>query len=234
MKNNKSSKIPLIKIENLVKNYGKKEVLKGINFEINRGDRLAILAPNGGGKTTFIEIICKLRKITSGKITFLDGSQNFLRNVGVQFQIGSYPIGIRVRDLIYFYTNVYNTKVDKNLYRWFNIAEVKNQDFSDLSFGQQKRVELFLVLTSQVETIILDEITAGMDIYVKHNIINAIQKYLLNKNITLIYISHNLNEINQLCNRVVLIKDGKFIEIKDKIANLDLDKLMEKTYQWKK
>lgn len=228
-----STKTPLVKIENLVKNYGKKPVLNNVNLTIYAGDRLALLAPNGYGKTTFINLLCQLHKITSGKIFYYGGKKNFLRNVGIQFQIGKYPPGIRVCDLLYFYTSIYNVKVDQKLLKTFNINEVMKVDFNDLSFGQQKRVELFLVLTTNVKVVILDEITAGMDIYVKHTVLNIIEKYLLKKKITLIYISHNLGEINRLCNRLVLIKNRQFFEEKRAVKQLDLEKLMQKTYNWK-
>ena len=223
----------LVNVKNLTKKFGKKIVLEGVNLKINAGDRIALLAPNGYGKTTFVNLLCQLNRQTSGEIVYLGGKSEFLRTVGVQFQIGKYPPGIRVVDLIYFYTNIYNTKVDKTLKRAFRIDEIEKLDFNDLSFGQQKRVELFLVLTTKAKFVILDEITAGMDIYVKHTILNMIEKYLLQKHITLLYISHNLGEINRLCTRVVLIKDHKFWEEKRNVKTLDLETLMKKTYGWK-
>ncbi len=228
-----AKKKPLVKIKKLVKNYGKKAVLKGVDLTIYDGDRLALLAPNGYGKTTFVNLLCQLKKQTAGQIIYMGGKKEFLRNVGVQFQIGNYPAGIRVSDLLYFYTSIYNTKVDQKLLETFKIQEVMKLDFNDLSFGQQKRVELFLVLTTNVKFVILDEITAGMDIYVKHTILNIVEKYLLQKKITLLYISHNLSEINRLCKRLVLIKDGKFLEVKHNLKTLNLEKLMQKTYKWK-
>ena len=223
----------IVEVKNLKKTYGKKVVLKDVNLTINKGDHIALLAPNGAGKTTFVEILCQLRKITGGQIVYTAGKTQFLKNVGVQFQIGNYPVGIRICDLIYFYSKIYNTQVDKKLYDLFNIREIYKKDFNDLSFGQRKRVELFLVLISKVKFLILDEITAGMDVYVKFNILSALSKYMRENFVTLIYISHNLDEIKNLCNRLIFLKDGVFAEEKRNFMDLDLNQLMQEKYGWK-
>ena len=136
MKNLKLKKI--IEIKNLVKKYGKKIVFNKLNLDIFEGERIALLGANGCGKTTLMETICGLRKVDGGYINFPQGKELFFKSVGMQFQTGNYPNAIRVNDLIYLYSNVYNQPIDKNLKKEFQIDEIEYKDVNDLSFGQKK------------------------------------------------------------------------------------------------
>lgn len=90
---------PLIKITNLKKSFGKRLIFNNLNLNIQEGEALALMGPNGSGKTTLLDIICGLCKVTAGKIEFKN-QKDFFLNLGMQFQDGKYPTGIRVKDLI--------------------------------------------------------------------------------------------------------------------------------------
>lgn len=218
---------PLIEIKNLTKKYRKKTVFQNLNLTVYEGDRVALLGPNGCGKTTLVEMICGLRKITNGKITFPQGKSNFFHSLGVQFQTNQYPTSIRLKDLIYLYSSVYQQNFDTELKKIFEIDKLEEQEMNSLSFGENRKVELFILLATKLKFLILDEMTSGVDIYVKLKIIEVIKKHVKKNKISLIYISHNMDEINAFCNRlVILTKNG--IESDIKITkDLNVGKKME-------
>lgn len=213
---------------NLKKIYGKKTVFDNLNFKVYRGDRIALLGPNGCGKTTLVEMICGLRNITEGKIVYKEGETNFFKSLGMQFQSGRYPAGIQVKDLMYFYSQIYNQKIDTKEKKNFEIESLENADLDSLSFGQTKRVELFLLLMAKLRFLILDEITAGMDIAIKFKILNLLQDHLKRNTCEIIYISHNLDEINLLCNRLIVLTEQGIVLDQKIDAKFDVTGTMNK------
>lgn len=217
---------PLIKITNLKKSFGKRLIFNNLNLNIQEGEALALMGPNGSGKTTLLDIICGLCKVTAGKIEFKN-QKDFFLNLGMQFQDGKYPTGIRVKDLIWLYANLYNEKIDKKLKEQFQIKKIEKSSVNSISFGERKRLELFLLLNSKNKILILDEITSGMDISVRLWIIQCLKEYMKLHKVTLIYISHDFREVEKLCNRVVML-GKKGIIFDEKIeSHFSLEKKIE-------
>ena len=208
----------MIEIRGLKKTYDKKVLFNGLDLKINEGDRLALVGPNGVGKTTLIEIICGLREMDGGEISFPQGKNNFFQSLGVHFQSGEYPFGIRVKDLIYLYSNVYKKEISKKIRKKFQILELEEKDLNELSFGQRKRVDLFLILALNFNFFILDEVTSGMDILMRIKILDSLQKHLKKNKCGMIYVSHNMEEISLFCNRLVVL-DKKKIVFDQKISS---------------
>lgn len=226
----------IIKVKNLKKDFKLnngvvKNVLKGIDMEIFSGENIALLGGNGAGKTTFVEILSGLNKPTSGTIEYLyDFKKSFQENLGIQFQDSSYPNAITVKEVLTFIIDIYGSKLNNDelnaLIKIFGIDEYYYNKASKLSGGQQQRLNVLLALIHKPAVIILDELSTGLDISIRTRIKNFIKQYAIENNMTVILISHDMSEVQQLCKKMFFLKDGKILK-EDYISNIIRDKSLE-------
>lgn len=205
----------MIILENISKNYGKNQVLKNINLEIPASQSLAILGANGSGKTTLVEIISQVLKPTSGKVLFLDDvGKKVSRKIGVQFQEGYWPVGTRIIDLIKFYKNKKYIKSEegKGLIDVFELNDILKKEISLLSGGQRQRFNCFLSILNDPEILILDELVTGLDLKMQIKLVNFIKSWKEIKKINLLIVSHTPEEVELLCDRVVILKNGEIYQ----------------------
>lgn len=190
----------MIEIKNLVKSYDQHQVLKGITFTIQQGEVFALLGTNGAGKTTTLECIENLRKYDSGEI-HIHGT------IGVQLQSSSLPDDIKVIEALQLFSKWNHTKVDYDVVNSLGLKEILSKRYKQLSTGQKRRMHLALALIGDPEIIILDEPTAGLDVegrYALHEEMKALKK----RGKTLILASHDMAEVEELCDRIAILKDG--------------------------
>ena len=207
----------LIEIKNICKNFGsgksEKKVLKDINFDINFLEHTALLGCNGAGKTVLSEIICGLNDPTSGEIIRNFDTDNYKKKIGIQFQDSAYPQGVTVKKVIEFIVSIHKSKISndelKALIKIFGIEEIYDKSATDLSGGQQQRLNLLLSLIHKPEFIILDELSTGLDIKIKSRIKRFIKEYSKKHNITILIVSHDMDEIEYLTNRIIVMYFGK-------------------------
>lgn len=211
---------PLIEIKNLRKEFGvgenKKTVLKNVNLLINQNENLALLGGNGAGKTTLVEILSGLNKPTSGSIKYLfPYKKSFYEEIGIQFQDSSYPPAITVKEVIEFMINIYGCELNSDelnaLIKIFAIDEYYRKRASKLSGGQQQRLNVLLALMHNPLIIFLDELSTGLDVYIRTRIKNFINEYTKENNMTIVLVSHDMGEIEQLCKEVAFLKRGEII-----------------------
>lgn len=191
----------MIEVKNLKKSYDKHQVLKGITFTIQEGEVFALLGTNGAGKTTTLECIENLRKYESGEI-HVHGS------IGVQLQSSSLPEDIKIIEALTLFSKWNHTKVDYDVVKRLGLEEILNKRYKQLSTGQKRRMHLALALIGDPEIIFLDEPTAGLDVegrYALHEEIRELKK----RGKTLILASHDMAEVEELCDRIAILKDGK-------------------------
>ncbi|KAF5275448.1 hypothetical protein FQR65_LT16666 [Abscondita terminalis] len=202
---------PLISLKDVTKIYGKKEALKNINFEINPGDRIGVIGPNGGGKSTMSEIIAGIRKPTSGTVEKQD---NLV--IGIQFQESKYPLGITVIDMIRYYLETFNIEMTESeltkIMRKFQIESLKGKFISSLSGGQQQRVNILLSIINNPDLVILDEVSTGLDIEVRSEIFKEIKEQIVEKNKAILLVTHMMSEIEELCDKFIYIHNGEIRE----------------------
>ncbi|AGM26087.1 ABC-2 type transport system ATP-binding protein [Spiroplasma syrphidicola EA-1] len=220
--------LPIIEVKNLSKSYQKKEVLKNLNVQIYPGDRVAILGANGCGKTTFVEMISNFLKPTAGEI-IINLDSNIKKDVGIQFQEGYWPIGIRIKDMIKFYRKVYENfspAYEKMLEEVFELDKIKNTNLQKLSGGQKQRFNAMLAVINNPKIVILDELTTGLDIELQYKILNFFNEYTINNNKTLLIVSHHPEEVEMLCNRILLFGNKSILldcpikEVKNKFGSI--------------
>lgn len=219
----------MIKLENVTKKYGKFEALKGISFEVKKGEIVGLLGPNGAGKSTTMNIITGFIEQTSGTVT-VDEIDVLKKPGKAKKIIGYMPEGVplyndlTVKEFVKYMAELKRVskkeikeKVQKVL-EDTGLVDVQNKLIRNLSRGYKQRVSLAGTLVSDPEVIILDEPTVGLDPKQVIEIRELIKK--LGKNHTVILSSHILSEVSQICNRVIIINKGEIIAV-DTPENLE-------------
>ena len=190
-----------IEVENLIKSYGQNTVIKGISFDVKKGEVFALLGTNGAGKTTTLECIEGIRKYEGGKIS-IDG------NFGVQLQSSSLPANIKVIEAFMLFGKWNKSNIDLSIFEGFGLSEIKNKQYCQLSTGQKRRLHLALGLIGNPDIIFLDEPTAGLDVEGRAALHEQIRKLKCSGK-TIVLSSHDMAEIESLCDRLAILKDGK-------------------------
>jgi len=215
--NDYSNLTPMIRVKELTKVFGRKSktsiAADHLNFTFYDGQRIAFLGANGAGKTTTIEMIAGITKPTSGTIDFLyEYINTYQETIGIQFQDSIYPSGIKVRDVISFILEVYDIKIPKNevmdIVQAFDLTHLYKKNVRSLSGGQQQRLNILLSLIHRPKYVFLDELSTGLDISVRSKIKKFIKEYTDLNDINMVLISHDADEIQTLCDRIMILQKG--------------------------
>lgn len=190
-----------IQVDNLIKSYGTNTVIKGISFNVNRGEIFALLGINGAGKTTTLECIEGIRKYDSGNITAYG-------TMGIQLQSSSLPANIKAIEVYRLFCKWKKVRADYELFNAFELAQLKSRQYNEMSIGQKRRLHLALALIGDPDVIFLDEPTAGLDVEGRVSFHEYIRK-LKKQGKTIIVASHDMAEVESLCDRIAILKDGK-------------------------
>ena len=219
----------MIQVENITKRYGSFTAVENINFEIEEGEIVGFLGPNGAGKSTTMNMITGFIEPTSGKI-IVDGYDISKKPRKAKRQIGYMPEGVplysdlTVKEFVTYMAELKGVprkekkeKVQKAL-KETGLTDVQNKLTRNLSRGYKQRVSMAGALVSNPKVIILDEPTVGLDPKQVTEIRALIKE--LGKEHTVILSSHILSEVSQICNRVIIINNGKIVAI-DTPENLE-------------
>ena len=212
-----------IEIKNLSKEYNNILAVKNINFTINKGSIVGLLGPNGCGKTTTIGMMLGLIKPTSGTV-FINGQNienennrtKILEKMNFISPYVELPKKLTVEENLKVYGKLYgvNNLQDKisDLMKQLNLFELKKRKTGELSSGQKNRVSLAKALINEPEILFLDEPTASLDPDVGDYIRTYIESFASKRGTTILLASHNMNEVERLCNEVMMMKNGKIID----------------------
>jgi len=212
-----------IEIKNLSKNYNNILAVKNINFKINKGSIVGLLGPNGCGKTTTIGMMLGLIKPTSGTV-FINGQNienennrtKILEKVNFISPYVELPKKLTVEENLKVYGKLYgvNNLQDKisDLMKQLNLFEFKKRKTGELSSGQKNRVSLAKALINEPEILFLDEPTVSLDPDVGDYIRTYIEGFASKKGTTILLASHNMDEVERLCNEVMMMKNGEIID----------------------
>jgi len=206
----------IIKVKELVKNYGSFEAVKGISFDVQEGEIFGLLGPNGAGKSTTLEIIETLREKTRGEVWVngfnLDKDPDEIKKIiGVQLQTSGYYPNLKLVELITLFNGLYNRDVDPmSLLETVNLKDKANAKVKELSGGQKQRFSVATTLINDPKIVFLDEPTTGLDPQARRNLWDLVRS-IRDKGTTVIITTHYMDEAEVLCDRVAIIDAGKII-----------------------
>lgn len=229
----------VISVSNLSKSYGELKAIQDISFDVKRGEVFGLLGANGAGKSTTIECALGVKEYDKGAVSILGlnpvkDRKKLFEKVSVQFQESCYQDKIKVVELCQVTASLYEDTIDYNeLLEKFNLNSKANSLVSELSGGQRQRLFIILALIPNPEVVFLDELTTGIDTKARRDIWRAI-KSLKNKGMTVLLTSHFMDEIEVLCDRICILKEGKIIfkgTVNQAIESCPHDNL-EDTYLW--
>lgn len=210
-----------ISVQSLTKQYKNTLAVDNISFEIKKGSITALLGSNGAGKTTTLSMLLGALKPTAGEIKILgiDVLKNryaALKRMNFSSPYVDLPRKLTVRQNLTVYGNLYNVKsVDrdiKRLCRELDMIEFIDHPFGKLSAGQQTRVSLAKALINAPDVLLLDEPTASLDPDVAGRIRDYIEGYRKAHGLTVLMASHNMREVEQLCDFILMMKKGKIVD----------------------
>jgi len=209
-------------VKNLVKKFKTTLAVDNISFEIEKNNTLGLLGPNGCGKTTSIGMMLGLITPTQGEI-FVDGiqlnSENRIKLLSLMNFASPYielPKKLTVRQNLEVYARLYgvNNKIERidELIEDLNLSKFLYKNTGELSSGQKNRVSLAKSLINKPKLLFLDEPTASLDPDVGDFVREYLEKYKNKNELTMLLASHNMKEVERLCNKVIMMKQGRIVD----------------------
>lgn len=204
----------IAKAEHLKMYYQKIRAVEDVSFELYEGEILAVIGPNGSGKTTTVECLEGLRKPTGGhaEVFGLNPCQErkqLYTRLGIQLQAAEYPANIKVKELCILFSSFYTSPADwKELLRQFQLENKAGRMVSKLSGGEKQRLSILLALLPNPKLLVLDELTTGLDPEMKHSIWEIL-KQIRGLGTSILLVSHYMDEVEALADRLLFLKNGK-------------------------
>lgn len=214
---------PVISVEDLRKGFGNVEVVRGITFQLFRGDFFGLLGPNGAGKTTVLGMLTGLVEPTGGRIR-IDGHDLASEPMASKARLGVVPQSLALyptlcaRDNLAFFARIYGLERSRLSERIAAVLDVvglgdrAKQTVATFSHGMKRRLNIAVGLIHEPDILILDEPTVGVDIQSRNAILKTLEA-LNESGVTLLYTTHYIEEAERLCNRVGILDQGKIIAL---------------------
>src|SRR6266545_2232218 len=208
----------IIEVDRLVKRYGQHTAVDGVSFTVQRGEIFGILGPNGAGKTTTVECIEALRRPDGGTIRVLGldpqtHDVELKQRLGAQLQESELPEKLKVREAMELYSSFYRDPADwRELLDILGLSDKHGAQYRKLSGGQKQRLSIALALIGRPEVAVLDELTTGLDPQARRDVWELIEK-IRHNGVTILLVTHFMEEAERLCDRLALIDSGKVLAI---------------------
>ncbi len=236
----------IIEVNKMTKYYGKARGIVDVSFKVSEGEIFGFIGPNGAGKSTTIRLFLSLIYPSSGEAKIF-GKDAIKFGPKLRQEIGYLPSEVfyydrmKVLDLLKYSASFYNKDCTERLYELSEIMELDlKRRIDDLSYGNKKKVGIVQGLLHQPKLIVLDEPTSGLDPLMQQKFFNLIREENSERGATVFFSSHILGEVQKMCNRVAIIKEGSIINIQDiktlqkdnyKKIRIEADDLDEKRYE---
>lgn len=217
----------ILKVENLKKSYGKKEIIKGISFHVNEGEILAFVGPNGAGKSTTFKMLCNLTFPTSGTITIagydlIKQREKALSQVAAFIENPGLFENLKGKENLEIIAKLYNKNKDdvQTAIQFTGLKDHINKKVKKYSLGMKQRLMLGICVLIEPKLMILDEPTNGLDPSGVIEFREKIIKLAKEKNMAILIASHILGELEKMSDRCIFIKEGELVESS---SNCDLE-----------
>lgn len=207
-----------IMADNLTKAYRGRTAVDGITLRIEPGEVFGVLGTNGAGKTTTVEMLAGLRKPDGGDVRIFGfdprRDRGTVRQIlGVQLQQAEMHHSLTVDELIDLYRSFYpDPRPAAELRALVGLEDQRRVRFEKLSGGQQQRLSIALALVGRPRIVILDELTTGLDPHARRRMWTTLEG-LRQEDVTVVLVSHAMDEVERLCDRVALIDSGRVVAI---------------------
>ena len=207
----------ILKIENLIKDYGSLRAVNKVSFEVRSGEVFGLLGPNGAGKTSIISTITTLEKPTEGKITInnLDVTQHEKTTKAVTGVVPQELVThgyFNVEEILTFHSGYYGLRNNKekihSLMQQLDLWSHRHKKIRHLSGGMKRRLMIAKALMHSPQLLLLDEPTAGVDVELRYSIWEQVRN-LKKAGVAILFTTHYLEEAEKLCDRVAIIHEGK-------------------------
>jgi ABC-2 type transport system ATP-binding protein len=208
----------VIEVRNLHKTYGDTVAVDDISFTVQEGEIFGILGPNGAGKTTTVECVEGLRTANRGEISVLGldprrDRAELTQQLGVQLQDSQLPDRLKVAEALDLYSSFYRAPADwRTLMDVLGLADKAGTRFKMLSGGQKQRLSIALALVGNPRVAVLDELTTGLDPQARRDTWELIEG-VRDRGVTIVLVSHFMEEAERLCDRVAVIDSGLVVAI---------------------
>lgn len=213
----------VIEIKDLTKSYGRFEAVKGISFDVYKGEVFGLLGENGAGKTTTLEIIEGLKSYSGGEINVLEHNISQLaqikEKIGIQLQSSAYYNFLTLKEILVLFGSFYSKSLPPlELLEMVDLFDKQNSYIGDLSGGQKQRFSIAASLINDPEIVFLDEPTTGLDPIARRNLWELVET-IKARGKTIVLTTHYMEEAERLCDRIAIMEKGKILVI-DTTANL--------------
>lgn len=214
------NKPPVLEVKNLTKKFGDFTAVDNISFSVHEGEIVGFLGPNGAGKTTTIQMLLGVLAPTSGAVEYFGKDLNknreqILEKVNFSSTYTNLPWRLSVKENLTWVAYLYDFKNKKQrveeIIDIFKLRELENKSIAQLSAGQKTRVNLAKSFINHPKVLLLDEPTASMDPDIAKYLRDVILERKNIDNTSIIWTSHNMSEVEEMCDRVVFINNGKVI-----------------------
>jgi ABC-2 type transport system ATP-binding protein len=205
----------VVMVRDLRKQYGGRTVVDGVDLDVARGEVVGLIGANGAGKTTTVECIQGLRRPDSGTLRVLGydpstQAEQLRPHIGSQLQDSALPDRLRVREAVDLFATSRARDAGELLDR-FGLMPRRNSAFGSLSGGERQRLFLVLALLNRPQLVFLDELTQGLDPAARRNVWAAVAQ-LRDEGATVVLVTHELDEAEALCDRVIAMRDGQVLD----------------------
>lgn len=210
----------ILQVEKLIKNYGSFKAVDGISFDVQKGQVVGFLGPNGAGKTTTIQMLLGITTSNGGTIKFF-GKEFYkykyecLKRINYTSAFNTLLGKISVFENLLVFATLYEIKNPKKkiqeLLEYFEIDQLSGILYQYLSAGQKTRVNLVKSLINDPELILMDEPTASLDPDIADKTLTLIEDLKKERNLSILFTSHNMNEITRICDEVIFLDQGKIV-----------------------
>lgn len=211
---------PALSVTGLTKRFGSFTAVNDVDFEIKAGEVVGLLGPNGAGKSSTIQMLLGLLTPSAGKIEyfgkdFASHRLEILQRINYLSAYNTLQGKISVQQNMQVFALAYKVKNPKakinELLDYFGVLHLANQRYDDLSSGQKTRVNLAKAFLNDPELVLMDEPTASLDPDIVDKVLGMIEQFKHERNLTILYTSHNMDEVARVCDSVIFLSHGKIV-----------------------